>query len=103
MVLARRTKLRVCKNFFRGYLFAFVEYLSNRSLKIKTKNIINYSSILAIVNHQNWLDNSPPLSAVITKNDDPKHNNQYDSRNALQNWADMTERASELVKAILAR
>ena len=33
----------------------------NRSPKIKTKNIKNYSSILAIVNHRNWLDDSPPL------------------------------------------
>ena len=30
--------------------------------KIKTKNIKNYSSILAIVNHRNWLDDSPPLT-----------------------------------------
>ena len=44
------------------YLFAFVEYFCNRSLKIKTKNIKNYSSILAIINHRNWLDDSPPLN-----------------------------------------
>ena len=62
VVLAGKTKLRVSKNFFGGYLFAFIEYLCNCSLKIKTKNIKNYSSILAIVNHRNWLDNSPPLS-----------------------------------------
>ena len=49
------------KTFFGGYLFVFVEYLCNRSSKIKTKNIKNYSSILAIVNHWNWLDDSPPL------------------------------------------
>ena len=36
-VLAGRTKLRVSQNFFRGYLFVFVEYLCNRSTKIKTK------------------------------------------------------------------
>ena len=41
----------------------FVEYLCNRSPKIKTKNIKNYSSILAIVNHWNWLDDSPPLNS----------------------------------------
>ena len=63
MVLAERTKLRVSKNFFSGDIFfVFVEYLCNRSPKIKTKNIKNYSSILAIVNHWNWLDDSPPLS-----------------------------------------
>ena len=39
-----------------SFYFVFVEYLCNRSPKIKTKNIAKYSSILAIVNH------SPPLS-----------------------------------------
>ena len=43
------------KLFVGRYLFVFVEYLCNRSPKIKTKNIKNYSSILAIVNHRNWL------------------------------------------------
>ena len=49
------------KTFFGGQLFVFIEYLCNRSPKIKTKNIKNYSLILAIVNHWNWLDDSPPL------------------------------------------
>ena len=49
------------KLFSGGHLFVFVEYLCNRSPKIKTKNIKNYSSILAIANHRNWLDDSPPL------------------------------------------
>ena len=40
------------KTFFGGYLFVFVECLCKRSPKIKTKNIKNYSSILAIVNHR---------------------------------------------------
>ena len=35
------------------HLFVLVKYLGNRSPKIKTKNIKNYSSILAIVNHRN--------------------------------------------------
>ena len=39
------------------------EDLCNRSPKIKTKNIKNYSSILAIANHRNWLDDSPPLTS----------------------------------------
>ena len=41
MVLAGRTKLRVSKIFFRGYLFVFVEYLCKRCPKIKTKDIKN--------------------------------------------------------------
>ena len=63
MVLAGRAKLRVSKNFFRGHLFVFVEYLCKRSPKIKTKNIKNHSLISAIVNHRNWLDDSPPLTS----------------------------------------
>ena len=50
------------KLFIGGYLFVFVEYLSNRSLKIKTKLIKNSSLILTAVNLQNWLDDSPPLN-----------------------------------------
>ena len=66
MVLAGRSKLRVSKNFFWGTsFFVFVEYLCKRNPKIKTKNIQNYSSILAIVNHRNWLDDSPPL--IVTR------------------------------------
>ena len=61
------------KTFYGRYLFAFVEYLCNRSLKIKTKNIKNYSSILAILNQRNWLDNSSPLKSffrlVLASND----------------------------------
>ena len=59
--------LEFLKTFFGGYLFVFVEYLRNRSHKINTKNIKNYSSILAIVNHQNWLDDSPHLTCQINK------------------------------------
>ena len=50
------------KVFVGGYFLVFVKYLCNRSLIIKTKNIKNYSLILAIINHQNWIDDSPPLS-----------------------------------------
>ena len=32
---------------------------------MKAKNIKNYSSILAMVNHRNWLDDSPPLTSVL--------------------------------------
>ena len=49
--------------FLGGYLFALVEYLCKHNLKIKTKNIKNYSAILAITNHRNWLDDLPPLIA----------------------------------------
>ena len=53
------------KFFLGGYLFVFVEYFCNRSHKIKTKNIKNYSSILAIVNHRNLLDDLPPLTLTL--------------------------------------
>ena len=53
------------KTFFREYLFVFVEYLCNCSPKIETKNIKNYSSILAIVNYRNWQDDSLPLNGMF--------------------------------------
>ena len=59
------------KLFSGGYLFVFVEYLCNHSPKIKTKNIQNYSLILATVNHRNWLDDSPSLR-LQTQNDELK-------------------------------
>ena len=54
------------KTFCRGDIFLYLLNIfnCNRSPKIKTKNIKNYSSILAIVNHRNWQDESPPLTAV---------------------------------------
>ena len=52
------------KTFFGGYLFVFVEYFCDRSPKIKTKIIKNCSSILTIVNHRNWLDDSQPLMLI---------------------------------------
>ena len=53
-------------NLFSGDIFCtVVEYLCNRSSKIKTKHIKNYSLILAIVNHRNWLDDSPPLNVLF--------------------------------------
>ena len=45
----------------------FAEYLCNRNPQIKTKNIKHYGSILAVVNHRNWLDDSPPLSGFAIK------------------------------------
>ena len=65
LVLARNTCYQcrlVCTGTMNEVIFVFVEYLCNRSPKIKTKNIKNCSSILAIVNHRNWLDDSPPLT-----------------------------------------
>ena len=53
------------KLFVGGYLFVFVEYLCNCSPKIEIINMKTYSSILAIVNHRNWLDDSPPLIALL--------------------------------------
>ena len=55
------------KTFFAGYFFVFIEYLCNRSPKIKTKNIKNYSSILTIVNHWNWLGDSLPFSFIYCR------------------------------------
>ena len=37
------------KSFFGGYLFVFVKYLCNCSPKIKTKNIKNYFTSLALL------------------------------------------------------
>ena len=63
MVLAGRTKLRVSKNFFRGDIFLYLLNIFAITVpKLKTKNIKNYSSILAFVKHWNWLDDSPPLT-----------------------------------------
>ena len=50
------------KPFLGEYLFVFVEYLCDRSPRIKTKKIQNCSSVLAMVNHRNWLDDLPPLT-----------------------------------------
>ena len=52
------------KLFVGGYLFILVAHFCNRSPQIETKNIKNYSSILAIVNHRDWLDDSPPLTKL---------------------------------------
>ena len=68
----RKNKTQSFQKLFSGrYLFVFVEYLCNHSPKIKTKNIKNYGSILAIVNHRNWLDDSPSLRLQI-QNDELK-------------------------------
>ena len=61
VVLAGRTKLRVSKNFFRGISFCICWISLQPQPQNQTKNIKNYSSILDIVSHLNWLDDSPPL------------------------------------------
>ena len=62
MVLAGRTKLRVSKKFLRGDIFLYLlNILANAALKSKRKISKNYSSVLATINHWNWLDDSPPL------------------------------------------
>ena len=98
MVLAGRTKLSVSKNFFRGHLFVFVEYLCNRSPKFKTKNIKNCSSILAIVNHWNWLDDSPPLihprrirRPILWSSNDSSALDVFQKMVLLQFWCAMRE------------
>ena len=63
VVLAGRTKLRVSKNFLLGNIFLYLlNIFATAPSKLK-KNIKNYSSILAIVNHRNWLNDSLPLSS----------------------------------------
>ena len=64
MVLAGRTKLRVSKSFFRGISFCICWISKQTQPQNQKKNIKTYSSILAIVNHRNWLDDSPPLNKI---------------------------------------
>ena len=67
MVLAGRSKLRVSKNFLRGDIFLYLLNIFAIAVpKLKQKNIKKYSSILATVNHWNWLDDSSPLKQFET-------------------------------------
>ena len=61
MVLVGRAKLRDSKNFFRGTSFCICRISLQTQPQNQNKKYQNYSSILAIVNHRNWLDDSPPL------------------------------------------
>ena len=65
MVLVGRTKLRVSKNFLGDIFLYLLNIFANAAPKLKQKNIKNYGSILAIVNHRNWLDDSPPLQTFL--------------------------------------
>ena len=51
---------------FDGYLFVFVEYFSNRCLKMKTNILKTIFSTLATLNYRNWQDASPPLTLLYT-------------------------------------
>ena len=48
------------KTFFGGISFCICRISLQPQPQNPNKNIKNYSSILAIVNHRNWLDDSPP-------------------------------------------
>ena len=56
-----REQTQVPKKILEGYLFAFVKYHYSRIPKMRAKYFKNYVSILVIVKHQNWLDDSPHL------------------------------------------
>ena len=59
------------KSFFAGNISLYllntfvIEYLCNRIPKMRTKNLKNSISILAVVNNQNRLDASPPLMMLF--------------------------------------
>ena len=70
VVLAGRTKFRVSKNFLLGEIFLYLLNIFATALpKPKSKQKISkiIVQILAIVNHQNWLDDSPPLRKQTRK------------------------------------
>ena len=58
-IQVRRTNSRFSKTFFRG--ISIVEYLCNRSTKMRTKNFNNCISIWTNANHRNWQDALYPL------------------------------------------
>ena len=67
MVLAGRTKLKSFQKLFGGNIFLYLlNIFATAAPKLKQKNIKNYSSILSIVDHRNWLDDSPPLNNDLT-------------------------------------
>ena len=69
MVLAGRSKLRVSKNFSQGDIFLYLlNFFATAVPKLKQKISKKYSSILAIVNHWNWLNDSPPLKLLYAPN-----------------------------------
>ena len=59
-IQAEKTNVSFAKTFSEGYFFVFVEYLRNRSSKMRTKHFKNYISILVFVNYRNWLAASSP-------------------------------------------
>ena len=61
---AERTNSRFPKSFPGGHVFVVVEYLCNRSSKIRIKIFKNFISILTIVNYRNWLDASAALKRL---------------------------------------
>ena len=67
MVLAGRTKLRVSKNFFRGDIFLYLLNIFATAIP-KLKQKISKIKV-QIVNHRNWLDDSPPLMKFSRRNE----------------------------------
>ena len=92
MVLVERTKLRVSKNFSQGDIFLYLLNIFATAVpKLKQKNIKNYSSILAIVNHWNWLDDSPPLKTSVRNATSPMLQNKKLKRKATSAIAKVAE------------
>ena len=55
-------KFRVVKKFLQGIFLCICLISLQRSPKMRAKDFKNFISILAVVNHQNWLDASPHLT-----------------------------------------
>ena len=55
------------KTFLERYLFALVEYLCNRSPKMRTRSFKNYISTLTIENYRNFLNALSPLTVHLKK------------------------------------
>ena len=46
-------------------MFLYLLNIFANAVPKSKQKIKNYNSILAIVNHRNWLDNLPPLTAKL--------------------------------------
>ena len=61
-----KNKTQSFQKLFSGDIFLYLlNMFATAAPKVKAKNIKNYCSILAVVNHRNWLDNSPPLTHIF--------------------------------------
>ena len=66
VVLVGRTKLKSFQKLFSGDIFLnLLNIFATAASKLTQKiSKIIYSSILAFINHRNWLDDSPPLNTI---------------------------------------